>query len=102
MPPEQKDAPLPGTAFPFTPESAEIRKHSVIIAGHRTSVSIEDVFWKALLAIAAARGASANSLITEIDRERPGNLSSALRLYVLAEALKGALPPIEGISGYPE
>lgn len=88
--------------LPFPSEAAEIRKRSVVVAGHRTSVSVEDVFWKALLAIAGAQGTSANSLITEIDRERPGNLSSAIRLFVLAEAMRGTLPPIEGISGYPE
>lgn len=88
--------------FPFPPEAADIRKHSVVVAGHRTSVSVEDVFWTALLAIAGIRGTSANRLITEIDRERPGNLSSAIRLFVLAEAMRGGLPPIEGISGYPE
>lgn len=91
----------PPPVFPFPPEAADIRKHSVVIAGHRTSVSVEDIFWAALLAIAGARGTSANRLITELDRQRPGNLSSAIRLFILAEAMMGALPPIEGISGYP-
>jgi len=61
-----------------------------MIAGHRTSVSIEDAFWLALAEIARNRGVSANRLITEIDRERQGNLSSAIRLFVLAETAKGA------------
>jgi predicted DNA-binding ribbon-helix-helix protein len=73
-----------------TPEAGEIRKRSVLIAGHRTSVSVENAFWNVLLAIAKARGISANQLITKIDRERGGNLSSAIRLFVLAETTKTA------------
>lgn len=60
-----------------------IRKHSVLIAGHRTSVSLEEVFWRELKSIAQARGKSVNSLITEIDEGRGGNLSSAIRVFVL-------------------
>jgi len=71
-------------------EAGEIRKRSVVIAGHRTSISVENAFWDALLAIASMREISANQLITEIDRERQGNLSSAIRLFVLAEAMKAA------------
>ena len=72
------------------PGGGEIRKRSVVIAGHRTSISVENAFWDALLAIATMREISANQLITEIDRERQGNLSSAIRLFVLAEAMKAA------------
>ena len=61
-----------------------MRKRSVVIAGHRTSVSIETPFWDALKDIAAARGMSLNRLIAEIDESRAGNLSSAIRVYVLA------------------
>jgi predicted DNA-binding ribbon-helix-helix protein len=62
-----------------------MRKRSVTIDGHRTSLSLEDGFWDELAAIAEARGLSLNSLVAEIDHARaaPGNLSSALRLYVL-------------------
>lgn len=62
-----------------------MRKRSVTIGGHRTSVSLEDAFWMELSAIAAERGLSLNALVAEIDRARatPGNLSSALRLHVL-------------------
>ena len=62
-----------------------MRKRSVTIDGHRTSVSLEDAFWTELLAIAAQRGLSLNALVAQIDhaRDAPGNLSSALRLYVL-------------------
>jgi predicted DNA-binding ribbon-helix-helix protein len=65
-------------------ESHPVRKRSVRLAGHRTSVSIEEPFWTELTAIARARGLSLDRLIAEIDRERSGNLSSAIRLYVLA------------------
>jgi predicted DNA-binding ribbon-helix-helix protein len=61
-----------------------IAKHSVMIDGHKTSVSLEDEFWLALAEIAAVERRSMNALIGEIDRVRSGNLSSALRLYVLA------------------
>lgn len=60
-----------------------IRKRSVTIAGHPTSISVEDEFWAVLNEIAAARGVSLNHLIAEIDRERTGNLSSAIRVYIL-------------------
>jgi predicted DNA-binding ribbon-helix-helix protein len=61
-----------------------IRKRSVMIAGHATSVSLEDEFWDALREIAAQRGLSLNALIAEIDQTRSGrNLSSALRVHVL-------------------
>lgn len=60
-----------------------IRKRSVEIAGHRTSVSIEAPFWDALKELADREGLSLNELITRIDDSRAGNLSSAIRVYVL-------------------
>lgn len=60
-----------------------IQKRSVIIAGHRTSVSLEPEFWAALKDIALQRNVSINELVTEIDGQRRGNLSSALRVHVL-------------------
>lgn len=65
--------------------SAMIRKRSVRVAGHRTSVSVEDVFWDELKAIAARTGISVSSIIEAIDRDRQGNLSSAIRLYVVSD-----------------
>lgn len=65
---------------------AAVRKRSVTLAGHRTSVSLEEPFWAALGDIARRRGVSVNRLIAEIDRDREGNLSSALRVFVLNEA----------------
>lgn len=67
-----------------------MRKRSVIIAGHKTSVSLEDEFWDAFVAIAEERGQSLNALAGEIDRDRAGNLSSSIRLFVLREAKKGS------------
>ena len=64
-------------------DPSEMRKRSVVIAGHRTSVSLENAFWHALKTIATERGATVNQLVTEIDRHRTGNLSSAIRLFVL-------------------
>lgn len=65
--------------------SHRVRKRSVRIAGHRTSVSLEDAFWTELAAIAKARGLSVNALIAEIDEGRGGNLSSAVRVFILNE-----------------
>lgn len=63
---------------------SSIEKHSVVLDGHKTSVSLERAFWQALAEIANARRVSLNTLIAEIDRSRTGNLSSALRVFVLA------------------
>ena len=63
-----------------------IRKHSVSLHGHRTSLSLEEEFWAELKAIATSRNMSLASLIAQIDDERApeANLSSALRLHVLS------------------
>jgi len=59
-------------------------KRSLVIAGHRTSVSLEDAFWRRLRRIAAERGVSVNALAAFVDASRgEANLSSALRVYVL-------------------
>jgi predicted DNA-binding ribbon-helix-helix protein len=59
-------------------------KRSIVIAGHKTSVSIEDAFWTALKEIAQARRESLAELIATIDGARRGNnLSSAIRVFVL-------------------
>ena len=59
-------------------------KRSIVIAGHKTSISLEDAFWKALKDIAIARHATLSDLVASIDQERQhGNLSSAIRLFVL-------------------
>jgi len=66
-----------------------LHKRSVTIAGHRTSLSLEPEFWAALRDQAKARGWSLARLIGEIDRGRAGrNLSSAVRVFLLAEAAR--------------
>ena len=66
---------------------AGVVKRSVSIAGHRTSVSLEAPFWDALKEIAEKRGISVQQMIGEIDAGRGAqNLSSAIRVFVLAEA----------------
>ena len=65
-------------------EAAAVAKRSLSIAGHRTSVSLEDAFWTALADIARSRGLSLAALVAEIDRGRgDANLSSALRVFAL-------------------
>ena len=59
-------------------------KRSIVIAGHKTSVSLEDAFWKCLKEIAGYRDMTLSDLVASIDSERQhGNLSSAIRLFVL-------------------
>jgi predicted DNA-binding ribbon-helix-helix protein len=65
-----------------------VKKHSLTLRGHRTSLSLEEEFWNELQAIAQRRKKSLQSLIEEVDRSRTGNLSSALMIYVLNEARK--------------
>jgi predicted DNA-binding ribbon-helix-helix protein len=59
-------------------------KRSIVIAGHKTSVSLEDAFWQGLKEIAVGRDVTLSDLVATIDTERQhGNLSSAIRLFVL-------------------
>ncbi|MAH85094.1 MAG: aryl-sulfate sulfotransferase [Rhodospirillaceae bacterium TMED8] len=60
-----------------------IKKHSVILSGHRTSVSLENLFWSELRWFAEIDGSSISRLIEKIDSTREGNLSSAIRVYVV-------------------
>lgn len=66
-------------------------KRSVLIAGHPTSVTLEPEFWDALKALALAEGTTINALVERIDAARSGNLSSAIRVWVLGRARAGAL-----------
>jgi predicted DNA-binding ribbon-helix-helix protein len=68
-----------------------IRKRSITLRGHRTSLSLEDAFWDEAVSIAEARGIAVAALIAEIDarRDPADNLSSAVRLFVLRD-LKAA------------
>lgn len=84
-------------------------KRSIVIAGHKTSVSLEDAFWRGLKEIASSRNATLSDLVASIDADRQhGNLSSALRLFVLdfyrnPPAEENALPtaPREMIAARP-
>jgi predicted DNA-binding ribbon-helix-helix protein len=59
-------------------------KRSIVVAGHKTSVSLEDAFWRGLKEIAGGRHVTLSDLVATIDSERRhGNLSSAIRLFVL-------------------
>ncbi|MEC9368979.1 MAG: ribbon-helix-helix domain-containing protein [Pseudomonadota bacterium] len=60
------------------------RKRSLMIAGHPTSLSLEDNFWRALLEVAASKGISVATLIEQIDKSRGhAGLSGAVRVYLL-------------------
>ena len=79
-----------------------VTKRSVVIAGHKTSISLEDAFWNALREIATARGTAVGTLVSTIDGDRQhNNLSSTIRLFVLdhyraqADARRSAEGPIE-------
>ena len=68
-------------------DPSEIKKRSVVIAGHRTSVSLENIFWDQLRLIADSRRQSVNQVVSRIDKSRSGNLSSAIRTYVRQHCL---------------
>jgi predicted DNA-binding ribbon-helix-helix protein len=70
--------------MPTDTASARVIKRSLVIAGHRTSISIEDAFWRRLRRIATKRGQSLNGLAATVDASRgDANLSSAIRVFVL-------------------
>ena len=75
---DRQDAPLP-----FDLEAAVLEKHSVRIAGHLTSISLERGFWRHLKTLASERDLSINELIRQLDEARGGSLSGALRSFVL-------------------
>src|SRR3978361_1092605 len=75
-------------------------KRSIVVAGHKTSVSLEEAFWNGMKEISGLRDMTLSELVGEIDSNRqPGNLSSAIRLFVLdyfrSRAMAGpdATPP---------
>jgi len=70
----------------------KLRKRSLVIAGHRTSISLEDDFWDALREIAGQKNVSVPALVAEVDSTRgDANLSSALRVAVLRHYRAAAL-----------
>jgi predicted DNA-binding ribbon-helix-helix protein len=61
-----------------------IMKRSIVISGHKTSISLEDPFWSCLKEIAKSNKATLSSVVAQIESSRRyGNLSSAIRLFVL-------------------
>src|SRR5262245_8242782 len=75
-----------------------IFKRSVVIDGHKTSVSLEDQFWNDLKKIARAQGSTLSKIVAQIDNGRlHGNLSSALRLFVLDHVRMHGMRPDEGL-----
>jgi predicted DNA-binding ribbon-helix-helix protein len=65
-------------------QASGIRKHSIVLAGRKTSVSLEEEFWKSLRAIAWGRRETLSDLLAKIDADRQSaNLSSAIRMFVL-------------------
>jgi predicted DNA-binding ribbon-helix-helix protein len=87
-------------------QKSRVLKRSIVIAGHKTSVSLEDQFWDALREIATAQGTVVGILVSSIDADRQhNNLSSAIRLFVLdhyrarADAHRSAEGPNE--KGHP-
>jgi predicted DNA-binding ribbon-helix-helix protein len=63
---------------------SQVAKRSIVVGGHKTSVSLEDAFWKGLKEIAGRREITLSDLVAAIDTQRDhGNLSSAIRLFVL-------------------
>ena len=75
-------------------------KRSVRIAGHRTSLSLEPPFWEALKQAAILKGLSISALIAQIDQGRQqDNLSSAIRIFLLREAIAGRLRNLTNING---
>jgi predicted DNA-binding ribbon-helix-helix protein len=77
--------PFPGGGPPL--RRTGVVKRSLVIAGHRTSISLEDAFWRGLKALAERRSQSINALVAEIDAARgQANLSSAIRLFVFESA----------------
>src|SRR5262245_36292616 len=88
--PTQVDATLMGPGAPQMAKTKQpqgpslIIKRTVKVAGRKSSVSLEDPFWKGLKKIAATKGLTLQDLISKIDKERQhANLSSAIRLFVL-------------------
>lgn len=72
---------------------SHVVKRSIVVEGHKTSVSLEDEFWNALKEIAAERRETLSELVGRIDGDRThGNLSSSIRLFVLNHYREQAAP----------
>ena len=73
-------------------------KRSIVVGGHKTSVSLEEAFWNSMKEISAERAMTLSELVGEVDGARQqGNLSSAIRLFVLDHFKSRAVGPIGGV-----
>jgi predicted DNA-binding ribbon-helix-helix protein len=81
-----KDQAPAGLKLALDPSLALPRKRSLTIAGHRTSITLEDAFWHELQAVAAEIGTSVSTLASAIDAARgPASLSAAIRVFLLCK-----------------
>ena len=72
---------------------SSVLKRSIVLDGHKTSVSLEDAFWSGLKEIADAKGIAVSAMVAEIDKNRRhSNLSSAIRQFVLDQVRNGHRP----------
>jgi predicted DNA-binding ribbon-helix-helix protein len=82
------DEPNVAEGGPMRP-GAGVIKRSLVIAGHRTSISLEDAFWRELQVLARKRSQSINALVAEIDAKRGrANLSSAIRVFLFESVIQ--------------
>jgi predicted DNA-binding ribbon-helix-helix protein len=73
---------------------SSVVKRSIVLNGHKTSVSLEEAFWSSMKEISAGRGMTLSELVSEIDANRhQGNMSSAIRLFVLDQFKSRAASP---------
>jgi len=78
--------------------NSPVTKRSVVIAGRKTSISLEDEFWNGLKAIAHRHHRTLSAVVGEIDQKRRGNLSSAIRVFVFGHLCGQALEsPSDGV-----
>jgi predicted DNA-binding ribbon-helix-helix protein len=78
-------------------DKSPVVKRSIVVGGHKTSVSLEEAFWSGMKEISRARGLALSDLVGEIDTNRQqGNLSSAIRLFVLDHFKSRSVGPSDG------
>jgi predicted DNA-binding ribbon-helix-helix protein len=88
---------LEGGIVHVEPMKTTVFKRSVVVHGHKTSVSLEAEFWDSVREIAAREGLTISELLTRIDRTRgEGNLSSSIRLFVLQDLQARVHPALRG------
>ena len=79
-------------------DKSPVIKRSVVVGGHKTSVSLEEAFWSSMKEISVERAMTLSELVGEVDAARQqGNLSSAIRLFVPDHFKSRAVGPIVGV-----